>query len=289
MIKGVISKATQGTTQQRSPYVTVIITDLDFSKIQVSIWNSKIDDYKPGYYVEINSPKIDAQGRASASSSSGISVLKTPPEGYERFIPHVPTVSEWEDLRALLVSFMEEYHVKQEWITFFVQNMTKLYSQYVQRPAAHSMHHSWQGGLLTHTYEVLRFFSGIYPTLSWKVNPFIVSIALLYHDMGKLFEYNADGTYTKMMDLKYHTVSSAEMLGALMRKSELFDFATINHVQHCILAHHGKKEFGSPVQPATLEAFLVHMMDNLSGNGELIWENATPDGTKAAGQTYYIL
>ena len=289
MIKGVITTSTAGFTKQGAPYTVVTLTDIDYSKVKTTLWNSKPDDYKVGWYLEISNPKIDERGNATASTSSGITICKIVPEGYEKFVPKIPTSKDWEVLCQSIVADMEAYGIKHEWILFFTKNMTRLYDQYSQYPAATSMHHCYPGGLAQHTYECLNVFRGMYGALPWSVNPFVIYLSILFHDMGKLFEYNKDGSRTKMIDFKYHTVSSSEMIGALMRKEEIFENSTITHVQHCILAHHGKKEYGSPVEPATLEAFLVHECDAISGNGTTIYSHATPAGTKVMNQTYYVV
>ena len=130
-------------------------------------------------------------------------------------------------------------------------------------PAAKSMHHAFAGGLLEHTLSICRLCMRLcdhYPGLDRQV----LFAGALCHDMGKLWELSAGlvADYTTKGRLIGHISLALEELGPLMREAGL-DQETADHLRHLILSHHGTREFGSPVLPATAEAITLHYADNL--------------------------
>jgi 3'-5' exoribonuclease len=134
-------------------------------------------------------------------------------------------------------------------------------------PAAKTYHQAYRHGLLEHTLSVAQAVSAaanFFPGIDRDV---AVTGALL-HDIGKCLAYNEDPLAIDLTDagrlqgeipLGYYTVRRA------IEDLPGFDPHTAQCVLHIILSHHGSLEHGSPVVPATREAVLVHMIDNLGG------------------------
>lgn len=125
-------------------------------------------------------------------------------------------------------------------------------------PGSIDKHHAYEGGLIRHTYEVLRGAVAMADVHGANVG--VVAEAALWHDAGKLECYGrgADGEWVKTH--KYHalghvSISHARYVEAVGRDWE---------VEHAILAHHGRREWRSPVEPQTLEAWIVHWADMAS-------------------------
>ena len=131
-----------------------------------------------------------------------------------------------------------------------------------------SNHHNFPGGLLKHTYEILDMFAGIYDSVPFQVNPFIVAFACLFHDFGKLECYTSDFQYTESISVTDHTFISAESVGEVLRQENVSN-RLIKFVQSAILSHHGRLEWGAPILPVNPESFLVAKLDELSGHGEM--------------------
>ena len=144
-----------------------------------------------------------------------------------------------------------------------------LYDAYYDAPAAKIMHHAYPGGLLVHTYEMLVMFAALADTPVYnRVNRVLCTIGILYHDFGKLVEYDdANHDPTEIMFLYPHSVYGAsfvkEMYGSMLSRDDML------LLLHIILAHHGKKEWGAPCEPATLSAELVHHLDMLSARADM--------------------
>lgn len=139
--------------------------------------------------------------------------------------------------------------------------------------AGKSMHHSYLGGLLEHTLSVVEicdFMSGRYK----YVNRDILIACAMLHDIGKLWELSEFPTndYTDDGQLLGHIVMCSELIGETASKIEGFPHKLKSLLKHCILAHHGVYEYGSPELPKTIEAFILHCADNMDAKTKAIEE-----------------
>ncbi len=139
--------------------------------------------------------------------------------------------------------------------------------------AAKSVHHGFVGGLLEHTLSVTRncdFFAKNYAIL----NRDLLLTAAMFHDIGKLEELSTfpENDYTDEGNLLGHIVIGCEMIGEEIKKIDGFPKVLGNELKHCILAHHGELEFGSPKKPALVEALCLSFADNLDAKMETMKE-----------------
>lgn len=148
--------------------------------------------------------------------------------------------------------------------------------------AAKSVHHGFVGGLLEHTLSVTRlceYYVCAYPTL----NADLLYTAAMCHDIGKVYELSPfpANDYTDAGQLLGHIMIGAEMIGERMRQIQGFPVKLGNELKHCILAHHGELEYGSPKKPALLEAVALNFADNTDAKLQTfteILENSTETG-----------
>ena len=144
--------------------------------------------------------------------------------------------------------------------------------------AAKTIHHSFVGGLLQHTLAVTRiclFLTKQYPNLNYDL---LITSAIL-HDVGKTDElsYFPLNEYTDDGQLLGHITIGAEMVHDRASKIEGFPDRLESELKHCILAHHGSYEYGSPKLPALIEAAALNLADNTDAKLETlteIFENA---------------
>ncbi len=143
-------------------------------------------------------------------------------------------------------------------------------------PAASSHHHNYMGGLIEHTLEVWNLADRLYDYYSGRFERDILLCGAALHDVGKVKSYTIASGVSQHTDagrLLNHVFISASMVGHLWDrltsedvKGEDAEKATQEKqlLVHIILSHHGKREWGSPVLPQTLEALLIHICDQLS-------------------------
>ncbi len=147
--------------------------------------------------------------------------------------------------------------------------------------AAKSVHHGFVGGLLEHTLSVTRncaYFAESYPIL----NRDLLITAAICHDIGKLEELSTfpQNDYTDEGQLLGHIMIGAEMVSDVIKEIDGFPVTLGNELKHCILAHHGELEFGSPKKPALAEALALSFADNLDAKMETLKEifSSVPEG-----------
>lgn len=135
-------------------------------------------------------------------------------------------------------------------------------------PAAKSIHHAFRGGLLQHLVYMSEIAVDVcrqYP----EVDRDLVLLGILFHDLGKLDELGPmpDNDYTVEGQLVGHIVLGHNMLracvDAVAESGEPVPDRLRLHLEHLLLSHHGKREYGSPVEPATPEAWVLHIIDLL--------------------------
>jgi len=133
-----------------------------------------------------------------------------------------------------------------------------------EHPAAKTMHHAYRGGLLEHVVsmaELAAVVAGHYPELDRE----LLLVGVLFHDLGKLLEIGAMpvNDYTTEGQLVGHVVMGWNLLRDRCAAIPDFPKDDAVHLEHLVLSHQGRLEYGSPVEPRTAEAVALHMIDNL--------------------------
>ena len=155
----------------------------------------------------------------------------------------------------------------------FFMNDAAFIKEFCAHSAAKSVHHSFVGGLLEHTLSVVKmcdYFCKQYPAL----NRDLVLTAAMFHDIGKTKELSSfpENDYTDEGQLVGHIIIGAQMVAEQIRTIPGFPKKLENELIHCILAHHGELEYGSPKKPALIEALALNLADNADAKLETMSE-----------------
>ena len=219
------------------------------NSIQISIVNIKKylgDDIEPADYLPV------AKGDVAAMFSEMLT-----------YIEKIQT----KPLQALLKAFFND------------QKTAELFQR---APAAKGFHHIYLGGLLEHTLSVVRLLDKVadhYPNLDRD----LLLAGGMLHDIGKIYEFNYESLieYSDEGRLIGHIVMGVEMMNKKIDAIPDFPAPLALKMRHIILSHHGEFEFGSPKRPKTLEALVVHFMDDLdaklNGFQSFINDSNNPD------------
>jgi 3'-5' exoribonuclease len=141
-------------------------------------------------------------------------------------------------------------------------------------PAAKAVHHVYLGGLLEHTLSVVQLVLLVAPRYK-GIDQDLLLAGAVFHDLGKISELSFERSfdYTDPGRLLGHIILTVEMVDQKIRTIPDFPENLALLLKHLILSHHGEYEFGSPKLPMTLEALLLHHLDDLDAkvNAVLAW------------------
>ena len=261
-------------TKNGKPYESVILQDKT-GTIDAKVWepnNPGISDYDALDYIEVYGDVTSFQGALQVS----VKRIRVCQEG--EYIPadYLP-VSEknidtmYHELLALIKS-IENTYLKQLLESFFVKDEAFV-KAFRNSSAAKTVHHGFVGGLLEHTLSVTKlcdYYCTAYPILKRD----LLLTAAMCHDIGKIKEISPfpENDYTDDGQLLGHIVMGAQMVAEKASTIAGFPHGILAQVQHCILAHHGKYEYGSPKIPAIIEALALNYADDTDAKLETFKE-----------------
>ena len=270
-------------TKNGKPYDNLILQDKT-GTIDAKVWDPNsagIAEFDALDYIEVYGDVTSFQGALQAN----IKRIRKCREGEFDPANYLP-VSKFpiEDMYEELLIYIEEIenpYLQKLLKSFFVEDQ-EFISRFKQSSAAKTVHHGFVGGLLQHTLSVTRlcdYYCGAYPLLKKDL---LISAAIC-HDIGKVREISLfpQNDYTEEGQFLGHIVIGSEMIAEKISKIEGFPVLLARELKHCILAHHGEYEFGSPKKPAIMEAVALSYADNtdakLATFTELL-ENTTETG-----------
>lgn len=184
----------------------------------------------------------------------------TEPFMLQDFIKSAPI--EQEELFDRIMSYV--LSIKDEKIHNFVDLMIiRNIDAFKDYPAASRNHHEYHAGLMHHVYGMLRLADAIC-SIHENVDRDLLIAGIVLHDLGKTIELSGPiiPRYTFEGKLIGHISIMSSMIKELANELGYKD-EWVTLLQHMILSHHGKQEYGSPVLPSTLEAELLHEIDNM--------------------------
>lgn len=265
---------TSATTKNGKPYDSVLLQDKT-GTVDGKIWDPSsmgIDDFESLDYVEITGKVIVFNGMMQINIERARKVY----EGEYDPANYLPVTGKDMDemFRELLgyIARVENPYLKQVLSKFFVEDEA-FAKAFKTHSAAKSVHHGFIGGLLEHTLSVTKlcdFYTKQYPLL----NKDLLITAAMCHDIGKVYELSdfPVNDYTDEGQLLGHIVMGSEMVGDKIREIPDFPKKLANELKHCILAHHGELEYGSPKKPALMEALALNFADNTDAKMETMTE-----------------
>jgi 3'-5' exoribonuclease len=261
-------------TKAGKPYDNVVLQDKT-GTLDAKIWEPGsvgIDEFDALDYIAVMGDITSFQGNLQLN----IKRVRKVEEGEYEPKDYLPVSTRdveemYGELTAIITS-VENPYLKKLLESFFVEDK-EFEKRFKFHSAAKTVHHGFVGGLLEHTLGVAKhcdYFASAYPML----NRDLLVSAAIFHDIGKLEELSTfpENDYTDAGQLLGHIMIGAEMVGERIRQIPNFPKGLANELKHCILAHHGELEFGSPKKPALAEALALSMADNFDAKMETIKE-----------------
>jgi 3'-5' exoribonuclease len=172
----------------------------------------------------------------------------------------------WAELRAT-VNAVENIRIR-ELLNAFLDD-PEIARRYLVAPAAKSIHHAYRSGLLEHVLSLCglaKMAAKHYPS----VDPSLLIAGCVLHDIGKIYEltYERGLGYSVEGQLIGHISIGMRMMAEKLALFPDFPVKERNLLEHMILSHHGRLEFGSPKLPIFPEALLLHYLDDMDSKME---------------------
>ncbi len=264
----------QALTKNGKAYLNVILQDRT-GTIDAKVWdpNSQgIDDFEALDYIDVMGDVTSFMNALQVN----VKRVRKAREGEYDPKDYLPVSSKdieqmYEDLKKYIAKIQNPY--LQELTASYYLRDEDFIRRFKFQSAAKTVHHGFVGGLLEHTLSVTKmcdYFADNYPIL----NRDLLLTAAIFHDIGKTEELSAfpENDYTDAGQLLGHIMIGAEMVGERIRQIPDFPVKLGNELKHCILAHHGELEYGSPKKPALAEALALNLADNADAKLETITE-----------------
>lgn len=266
LVNRVVAGKTNGTN--RSTYLNLNLQD-QTDEINAKLWNAtdeQVEEIVEGAVVEVVGDVIKYNTDRQLKINQ-ITFISTEESEQIKFLRQAPVSGE-----KLMIKIKEYIaSISNEKIRKIVDALIiDCYDKFEVYPAASKNHHEFVSGLAYHTYSMLRLAKGLtqlYPQL----NKDLLFSGVILHDLGKTVELTGPTVpqYSTEGKLLGH-ISIASSLIALKAKELNIEGEEVMLLQHLVLSHHGKNEFGSPVLPMIREAELLTLIDNIDARMMMI-------------------
>jgi len=266
-----VAAKNHGVTKGGSSYLTLKLLDRS-GEIEARVWD-RADDLTRGFdkndFVRVRGQATLFQGKIQIRVQDVIRVDESNVAA-EDFLPKSANDPEamLAELQAILRSMKNPYLLALAEACFADEELLRLLKQ---APGAKTIHHPYLSGLLEHTLSLLKLILKVVENYR-GVDIDLLLIGGFLHDIGKVYEFTFDRAldYTDAGQLLGHLVMEVELVTKKIDTIPEFPVELALLVKHMLVSHHGAYEFGSPKLPQTLEAVILHSLDDLDGKIQAI-------------------
>ena len=261
-------------TRNGRPYDNLILQDKT-GTLDGKVWDPNsggIADYDELDFIEVYGEIISYNNNLQMN----IKQIRKVQEGEYIAADYMPTTEKsvdgmYEELTAYIRQISNKY--LRQVLEFYYIKDEAFIKKFKAHSAAKTVHHGFSGGLLEHTLSVTRMCDYFATSYSILNRDLLLSSAIL-HDIGKVKELSdfPDNDYTDEGQLIGHIVIGVEMINDAIRSIPGFPEKLAHELKHCIVAHHGELEYGSPKKPALAEAVALNMADSTDAKLQTLTE-----------------
>jgi 3'-5' exoribonuclease len=266
-----VASKNHGVTKGGSGYLTLKLLDRS-GEIEARVWE-RAEDLARGFdkndFVRVRGQATLYQGKIQIRVQDVIRVDESKVAA-EDFLPKSEKDPEamLAELQAVLRTMKNPHLLALAEACFADNELMRLLKQ---APGAKTIHHPYLSGLLEHTLSLLKLILKVVENYR-GVDVDLLLIGGFLHDIGKVYEFTYDRAldYTDAGQLLGHLVMEVELVSKKIDAIAGFPAELALLVKHMVVSHHGAYEFGSPKLPQTLEAVILHALDDLDGKVQAI-------------------
>ncbi len=279
-------KKTRGTTARSQPFLRCLFRDKRV-KYESMLWHDHKLFQSAEAWIEGEAYRMEVRGKHDLRFGMQIEILGIRPaadddaaEGYDFFDLVESSHYDPEKLMASILNRVDRYIAEPHLRELVRTILGEHEAAFSRMPAAQRLHHAYTSGLLEHVWSMTRVagmlvdhYAEYYDRLDPPLDKGVVIAAAILHDIGKLRElryHPVEARYTKEGCLVGHVMMGRDLVRETAQKIAGFPEETLLLLEHAILSHHGKYEFGAPVLPQTVEALLVSYIDDLDAKMNIV-------------------
>ncbi len=257
-----IKSSVKGIASNGKPFLTLIFQDRS-GNIEAKLWDASEEDektYAPETIVKVVGDVQNYRGRLQLKLRQIRPVRHTEGFHISDFLETAPLSP--EEMGSKVTQYIFEMkNPKIQRITRYL--LQKYKKEFLEYPAATKNHHEYVSGLAYHVVSMLdlaKAIADLYPTLDRD----LLYAGVLLHDLGKVIELSGPiaTSYTVEGNLLGHITIMVNEIDKAADELHI-DGEEVIILQHLVLSHHGKAEWGSPKPPLIKEAEVLHYIDNL--------------------------
>ncbi len=251
------------TTKAGKPFFKLKLSDRTGS-VDCMVWETEVMDpgVQAGDLVSVGARVSEYQGRRQLEAAR---IAPAPPGAANPrdFLPS--TYRDLEELKGFL-----RFHVDSVFDPDFsallatVFGDAEFFEKFATAPAAKVYHHAYLGGLIEHTVAVTEMCDFVGQQYG-RIDRDLLLTASLLHDVGKTLELSFETTidFTDAGRFLGHVIQGVTFITERAAGLRSFPDDKLQQLLHCVVSHHGELEWGSPKRPKTIEALILHHVDNL--------------------------
>ncbi|MCE4051069.1 3'-5' exoribonuclease YhaM [Niallia sp. SS-2023] len=264
-----IKSSARAMASNGKPFLTLIFQDKS-GEIEAKLWDATDEDaqsYQPQTIVRINGDLQNYRGRLQLRIRQIKAASHEDSVRLSDFIETAPL--ETEEMQAKINQYI--FDMKNPNIQRITRHLVKKHQQaFLEYPAATKNHHEFVSGLAYHVVSMLdlaKSIATLYPSLDTD----LLYSGVILHDLGKVLELSGpiSTTYTVEGNLLGHITIMVNEIGKAADELSIKG-EEVMVLQHLVLSHHGKAEWGSPKAPLIKEAEILHYIDNLDAKMNML-------------------